>query len=91
MWLRGFQGAHGAGYMGAVTTTWGPMGAGVPVLSPNAHLNPSKGRQKGFEIFENLQRPKSKQFRGFWWAKLHGPSGHYVGPHGCLSTRIVTK
>ena len=22
---------------------------------------------------------------------LDGPSGHYVGPHGCSSTRIVTK
>ena len=27
-------------------------------------------------------------FGGPW----HGlPSGHYVGPHGCSSTRIVTK
>ena len=23
--------------------------------------------------------------------RLHQPSGHYVSPHGCLSTRIVTK
>ena len=22
---------------------------------------------------------------------VHGPSGHYVGPYGCSSTRIVTK
>ena len=25
------------------------------------------------------------------WRRLDGPSGHYVGPHGCSSTRIVTK
>ena len=25
------------------------------------------------------------------WLGLHGPSGHYMGPHGCPSTRIVTK
>ena len=25
------------------------------------------------------------------WLGLHGPSGHYVGTHGCSSTRIVTK
>ena len=25
------------------------------------------------------------------WLGLYGPSGHCVGPHGCSSTRIVTK
>ena len=25
------------------------------------------------------------------WPRPHGPSGHYVGPHGRSSTRIVTK
>ena len=25
------------------------------------------------------------------WLGLHGPTGHYVGPRGCSSTRIVTK
>ena len=25
------------------------------------------------------------------WHGLHGPSGHYVGLHGCSSTRSVTK
>ena len=25
------------------------------------------------------------------WLWLGGPSGHYVGPHGCSSTSIVTK
>ena len=25
------------------------------------------------------------------WHRLHRPSGHYVGPQGCSSTRIVTE
>ena len=25
------------------------------------------------------------------WLGLHWPSGHYMGPHGCSSTLIVTK
>ena len=25
------------------------------------------------------------------WLGLHGLSGHYVGPHGCSNSRIVTK
>ena len=25
------------------------------------------------------------------WHELHRPSSHYLGPHGCSSTRIVTK
>ena len=25
------------------------------------------------------------------WLGLDGPNGHHVGPHGCSSTRIVTK
>ena len=25
------------------------------------------------------------------WLRLHGPNGHYMGPHGCSSTHIVTK
>ena len=29
-----FWEAHGSGYMGPVATTWVPMGAQVPVLSP---------------------------------------------------------
>ena len=35
-----------AGYMGPAATAWVPMGAQVPVLSPNDH--PSQGQQKGF-------------------------------------------
>ena len=40
----GLLGAHGPGYMGPAATMWVPMGAQVPVLSPNNHLNPSQGR-----------------------------------------------
>ena len=25
------------------------------------------------------------------WLGLDGPNDHYMGPHGCSSTRIVTK
>ena len=31
------------------------------------------------------------EFLGGPWLGLDGPSGHYVGPHGRSSTRIVTK
>ena len=34
--------------------------------------------------------PTNTGFGGSWLG-LHGPSGHYVGPHGCPSTCIVTK
>ena len=53
-WGRGissgsrFWRAHGTGYIGLAATTWVPLGAQVPVLSPNHHPNPSQGRQKGF-------------------------------------------
>ena len=35
--------AHGTGYIGLAATTWVPMGAQVPTLSPNDHPNPSQG------------------------------------------------
>ena len=44
--FRSFRGAHGLGYMGLAATAWVPMGAQVPVLSPNEHPNPSWRRQK---------------------------------------------
>ena len=31
------------------------------------------------------------QVLGGPWPWLYGPGSHYVGPHGCSSTRIVTK
>ena len=37
---------------------------------------------------------EQRQFGGLsggQWPELHGPSGHHVGPYGCLSTHIVTK
>ena len=37
----GFRRAHGTGYIGLAATTWVPIGAQVPVLSPNDHPNPS--------------------------------------------------
>ena len=37
----GLSGGHGLGYMGLAATTWVPMGAGVPVFSPNDNPNPS--------------------------------------------------
>ena len=38
----------------------------------------------------HLQTAILKLLGGSWLA-LDGPSGHYMGPHGCSSTRIVTK
>ena len=44
----GLEGAHGEGCIGLAATTWVPMGAPVPILSPNDHPDPSKGWQKAF-------------------------------------------
>ena len=60
----GFQGAHVRGYMGLAATTWVPMSAEVPVLSPSDHPNLSQGRRKGFgksRIFEIFHRPPNSQ------------------------------
>ena len=38
----------------------------------------------------HLQTALLKLLRGPWLG-LDGPNGHYVGPHGCSITRIVTK
>ena len=49
---------HGRGYAGLVVTVWVPMGAQVPVLSPNDH--PPQGRQEGFRkgrILKHFQVP----------------------------------
>ena len=86
--------------MGLAATTWVPMGAQVPVLSLNHHPNPSQGRQKGFrkrQISEILQVSLNSLHNGNFgalggpWFGLYGLGGHYVGSHGCSSTRIVTK
>ena len=52
-----FRGGHDAGYMGLAPSTWVPMGAQVPVLSPNDHPNPSHGHQRDFG--------KSRKFEHF--------------------------
>ena len=36
-----FWGAHGTGNRGLTATKWVPIGAQLPVLSPNDHPNPS--------------------------------------------------
>ena len=38
----------------------------------------------------SLNNSNSGAFGGPW-PGLHGPSGHYMGPDGCSSTRNVTK
>ena len=46
----------------AVATTWVPMGAQVPILSPNDYPNPSSGQHKGFmkiKISKNFHMPLS--------------------------------
>ena len=37
----GFRRANGTGYIGLAATMWVPMGAQIPLLSPNYHPNPS--------------------------------------------------
>ena len=66
------EGPPGLGYMGLAATTWAPMGAQVPVLSPNDHPKPSQGRQNGFgksQILKNSQVPlnniNNRNFGGF--------------------------
>ena len=47
-------------------------------------------RQPGFDLTTSA----ILVILGLWegpWHGLHRPSGHYVIPHGCSSTRIVTK
>ena len=41
--------------MELAATTWVPMGARVPVVSPNDHTNPSKRRQKGLEKSQDFE------------------------------------
>ena len=84
--------ANGPGYMGLAANMWVPMGAQVPILSPNDHPDPSQGQQEGFaktKIPKNFQVPSNNLntaisgLSGGPWPGLHGPSGHCVGPHGC--------
>ena len=46
---------------------------------------------KSFQV--SLNSPHNSNFGASEgpWHRVHRPSGHYAGPHGCSSTRIVTK
>ena len=52
-------------------------------------------KRENDRILLNFQVPlntrTNSNFGAFGGPGLHGPSGHYVGPQGCPSTRIVTK
>ena len=53
--------------MGPVATMWVPMGAQVPVLSPNDHPNLSYGQRKGFmknRISKNFHVPLNRLSSG---------------------------
>ena len=39
----------------------------------------------------NHQQTAILKLLGGPWLGLYGLGGHYVGPHGCSSTRIITK
>ena len=68
----------------------------LPVLSPNENPNSSHRQRKGFAkdllFYNNFQVPlnslNNNNFTAFNgpWPGLHGPSSHYVGIHGFLST-----
>ena len=67
--------------MGLAATTWVPMGARVPVLSPNDHPNPSDGQQKDFrknQILENCQVPL-KSLKNSNFGAFVGHSSGYMG------------
>ena len=53
--LPGFRGVHNLPHTGLPATTWVPMGAQPPILSPNDHPNPSQGQKKGFQKIEFAQ------------------------------------
>ena len=56
-------------------------------------LQQSTSKRAENPIIENFQVPLSS-LRTSHFGAFGGPTaqaGHYVGPHGCLSTRIVTK
>ena len=84
-----FLGAHGVCYMGLVATMWVPMGAQVPVLSPNDHQDHSQGQLKGFAENQILKKfsgatkqPKQQQFSAF-------PGAHGACYMGLVATTWV--
>ena len=87
--IEGFRGGHDLGYMGLAASTWVPMGARVPVWSPNED-HPSQSPQKGFgknEIFQVPLNSINQQFQGFRAA--HGPGHMKLAVMG--TTRVVPK
>ena len=69
-------------------------GGGLHHVSGGVHLNMGGKLFKLFVHTTNaIEPPTNSNFAVFGgpWHRLDGPSGHSVGPHGCSSTRIVTK
>ena len=79
----------------------GPHGCSSTHIVTKSSPKPIPGATEGFpkkSSFGNLagvtKQPTQRQSRGFWggaWLGLYGLGGHYMGPHGCSSTHIVTK
>ena len=96
-----FQSTHG-GLKTAESSLVGPHKGGRSLNSGDSTRDPviSYGgpyrRRKWNGAWWRLQATQepnhNQEFRGFWgaWA-THGPSGHYVGPHGRSSSRVVIK
>ena len=55
--------------MGLAATAWVPMGAQLPVVSPNDHPNPSQWRPKGPGKSQILKRPKRAHWQA--WTLWH--------------------
>ena len=80
--FQGFRMEHGLGYMSLAATTWVPIGAGVPILSPNDHPNPSHARQKVFrknQFLNDFQVPLPKSKRTAMLAQHVGAFSQHVG------------
>ena len=82
----------------------GPYMCSSTRIVTKSSSKPIPGLAKGFSKKRNFEKiandtRQSKYFCGFCGAygagymglRLHGPTGHYVGPHGFSSMRIVTK
>ena len=55
------QTAHGPSHKGLAATVWIPMGARVPILSPNDDPNPSHNPQNGFGKNQNFEDREGNQ------------------------------
>ena len=54
-----FWGVHGPGYIGLAGTKGVPMGARVPVLSPNYHQPPAQKGNFSADAFQPKNKPPS--------------------------------